>query len=95
MSDDPYLPAGTDLTQKYGPRDGRNIYDVIFDEAMAAILRSRETPTSMEVARYVVAVLNLDPEDLPLVEECVFLVSMSAQDPELVAHWRAKHGKRQ
>jgi hypothetical protein len=87
---DPYLPAGTDLHEKYGlSHTGHDIYDSIFGEAMAAILRS---PTSMELARYVVAVVNLD---LPQVEECTFLVSMSAQDPELVANWRAKNGRRQ
>jgi hypothetical protein len=86
---------GVNLCNKYPSHTGDDIYTRILDEALAALLRSRETPTSLEVARYVVAVLNLDPEDLPQVEELAFLASMSAQDPELVANWRAKKGKRQ
>jgi hypothetical protein len=53
---------GVNLCNKYPSHTGDDIYTRILDEALAALLRSRETPTSLEVARYVVAVLNLDPE---------------------------------
>jgi hypothetical protein len=90
---DKYKPP-EDLHDKYGPTDPcrDDIYFAIQDEAMAKLIKSEVEPSSIELARYVIGRLGLDPRDLEPVEQLVALMLVDGmhKGPRLVAAWREK-----
>jgi hypothetical protein len=84
-----------DLHDKYGPTYpcDDDIYMSILNEAMERIINSEVEPSSIELARYVIGRLGLDPRDLKPVEELAFLQLISAKDPEIVAAYLAKKAR--
>jgi hypothetical protein len=85
-----------DLRDKYGPTYpcDDDIYMSILNEAMEKIIKSEVEPSSIELARYVIGRLGLDPKDLEPVEELAALQLINAEDPETVAVYLAKKARR-
>jgi hypothetical protein len=85
-----------DLRDEYGPtypcRD--DIYMSILDEAMERMIKSEVEPSSIELARYVIGRLGLDPKDLEPVEELAAIQLVKAKDPQTVARYLAKQARR-
>ena len=84
------------LRDKYGPTYpcDDDIYMSILDEAMERIIKSEVEPSSIELARYLIDRLGLDPKDLKPVEELAAIQLVTAKDPQTVAGYLAKKARR-
>ena len=84
------------LRDKYGPTYpcADDIYMSILDEAMERIIKSEVEPSTIELARYLIGRLGLDPRDLEPVEELAAMQLVMAKDPQTVARYLAKRARR-
>ena len=84
------------MRDKYGPTYpcDDDIYMSILDEAMERIIQSEVEPSSIELARYLIGRLGLDPKDLEPVEELAAMQLVMAKDPQTVARYLAKRARR-